>query len=199
MRRFDFVFGIGALLVLQACSATGRLVGSPPHEFVKVADCVGPASSLPDALAAALPPRTGNMQPDDQWADLAATIPGGFAGFFYDGAHRPVLMLTRPEAADSARHALDNMVPGSFPIGSAIVERARWDFLQLVNWYNYLSPRVFGDGVLEGDKDEVLNRIRYGVINSAARDQLVQRLLALHVPCDLVVIDSTTPAILLQR
>ena len=192
---------MGVLVLAAACRTTAEVPAAPAalDAFaVRVADCSCPATSLPDALAAALPPRTGQMHPDDQWADLAAVVPGGFAGVFYDHDHRPVLMLTKPELAQDAKRALAGKLPG-FPVEDALVHAARWDFLQLVNWYNYLAPRALGQpGVVTGDKDEVLNRVHVGVLNREARDRLVQSLGALNVPCDLVVVDSTRPVVLLH-
>jgi hypothetical protein len=70
-----------------------------------VRNCEGPAISLSPSLAAALPPRTGGMQPDDQWADLAEHVPGGFAGVIGDGG-KLVLLLTDPSQATAAKAAL---------------------------------------------------------------------------------------------
>ena len=141
--------------------------------------------SLPDSLARQLPRRTGRMIPDDRWADLATTVPGGFAGVFYDSAHKPILMLANPTQAAAAKQALDGKI--SFPLEQATVRRARWDFAQLVDWFNYLFPRL---GVpVTADKDEALNRIRFSVTSVELRDRVIRALAQLPLPCDLVVVD----------
>lgn len=125
------------------------------------------------------------MIPDDHWADLAATVPGGFAGVFYDSAHTPILMLKEPADSTAAKQALAGKI--SFPLQRAPVRRARWDFAQLVDWFNYLSPRL---GVpVTADKDEALNRIRFSVTSVELRDRVIRALAQLPLPCDLVVVD----------
>jgi hypothetical protein len=52
---------------------------TPLDPGVRVRDCEGPATSLPAELAATLEPRSPAMTPDDQWADMARQVPGGFA------------------------------------------------------------------------------------------------------------------------
>jgi hypothetical protein len=133
------------------------------------------------------------MRPDDQWADLALRVPGGFAGLLYEGGH-PVIMLTRPHEATGAKAALASEIR-DFPVGAAEVRAVRWDFAQLVDWFNYLLPRIGREGLVTADKDEGLNRIGFGVIDSTARVALERVLDELKVPCDLVVTHVTGPRI----
>lgn len=174
------------LLVLGGACTAGR---EPPGgaQAGVAGECEGPAVSLPPAAAAALRPRTGAMVPDDRWADLALEVPGGFAGVLrVDG--EAVLMLVRPAEAAAAKAALAPALP-DFPVASAEVRQARWDFAQLVDWYNYLASTGLGAGVVIGDKDESANRIRYGVVDEAARERLTRVLEAAGVPCGLVLIE----------
>ena len=60
-------------------------------------------------------------------------------------------------------------------------------FAQLVDWFNYLFPRL--PVAVTGDKDEVLNRVRFSVTSREARDQILRALAPLGLPCDLVVVD----------
>jgi hypothetical protein len=126
------------------------------------------------------------MQPDDSWADLAKTVPGGFAGAYYDSARTPVLLLTQPARAAAAKQALSGHL--NFPLAQATVREARWDFAQLVDWFNYLFPRL-GVGPVTADKDESLNRIRFSVTSVELRDRVVHALAGLPLPCDLVIVD----------
>ena len=124
---------------------------------------------------------------DEAWARLARTVPGGFAGVVYDTTIKTqVLMLTQPARAAEAEAALAKWLPG---IGGATVREARWDFAQLVDWYNYLMPRMKGVGAVSSDKDENINRIEFGATSIAARDSVVRALSAFPLPCDLVVVD----------
>jgi hypothetical protein len=134
------------------------------------------------------------MQPDDQWADLAQTVPGGFAGVLYVDS-KPVLMLTDPTQAAAAKQALASSIPG-FDVAGAEVRQARWNFAQLVDWYNYLTARTDvwrTEGMTSGDKDEAINRIHYGVLDETARDRLIKVLAGIDLPCDLIAIGITGP------
>ena len=178
------IVGVVTTLALVACHV-GPRASPAASAAIHLADCRGSARSLPDSLARRLPPRTGRMRPDDQWADLAATAPGGFAGVFYDSAHTPILQLTHPELGDTAKKVLAETL--AFPVKRAVIRRARWDFGQLVDWFNYLYPRLPGPSI--GDKDEALNRIRLAASSPEARERLIQALKAMDLPCDLVVVD----------
>jgi hypothetical protein len=125
------------------------------------------------------------MIPDDRWADLATTTPGGFGGVFYDSAHTPILMLTEPAKASAAKQALAGKI--GFPLQQATVREARWDFAQLVDWFNYVLPRL--GAPVTADKDEALNRIRFSVTSVELRDRVVAALAKLPLPCDLIVVD----------
>lgn len=177
---------LGAIALIGCNTSHAPVAPRPVAAPIRLAQCVGPATSLPDSLARMLRPRTGHMIPDDRWADLAATVPGGFAGVFYDSAHTPILMLTEPAQASAAKRALAGNI--SFPLEQAAVHQARWNFAQLVDWYNYLVPRLGGEPVTS-DKDEVLNRVRFSVTSVENRDRVVGALAKLPLPCDLVVVD----------
>src|SRR3954471_19244375 len=105
-------------VTLLACSSTfSPQRGVPrtaPVAPVPLAACDGPAMSLPDSLARALPVRSPGYTVDYTWANLARTTPGGFAGILYDSAHTPVLWLTQPTFAADARHALADKL--NFPV-----------------------------------------------------------------------------------
>jgi len=191
---------VAVALVFCACSAASptSTPKNPPlaSSELRVADCDGPPLSLPTNLRATLAPRTGQMVPDDHWADLAEQIPGGFAGVLYSDG-KPVLMLTRPEQAAAAKSALasDPTLKG-FDISHAEVRKARWDFAQLVDWYNYLVGHTSvwnTPGMVGGDKNEGTNRIYFGIETEAGRQELKRKLLAVNVPCDLVQIGLESP------
>lgn len=175
-----------AIAVVGCNHATQSAASTPSAAPIRLAQCEGPATSLPDSLARTLPPRTGGRVPDDHWADLATTVPGGFAGVIRDSDHTLILMLTDPGQASAAKQALAGEM--SFSLGEVKVRQARWNFAQLVDWFNYISPRI-GVGPVTADKDEVLNRIRFSVTSVELRDRLVSALAQLPLPCDLIVVD----------
>jgi hypothetical protein len=182
-------FTLLGAFALGACTATSRVAAASAQPApIRLAQCDGPATSLPDSLARQLPPRTRRMSPDDRWADLATKIPGGFAGILRDSSLRHIIMLTDTARASAAIAALSGEVGLGLGLLPPIVRQARWDFAQLVDWFNYLLPRL-GVPVNGADKDESLNRIRFSVITVEQRDSVVAALSKLPLPCDLVVVD----------
>ena len=169
----------------------------------RVGVCEGPATSLPSRLAATLAPTGAMRTPDDQWAELARRVPGGFAGVMYElpapgspprTTGRPLLMLVDPARAAEAKAALAPHLQG-FDVAGASVRAVRWDFAQLHDWYRYLNGQIWQEpGVTMSDIDESENRIAYGAADEAARDRVARRLAALPLPCDLVVVRIVPPA-----
>lgn len=195
MTLFRSTAWLTLIAISSACSeATQPDRLTPTLSLTRIADCVGPATSLDPAIAASLPARAGLRTPDDTWADLAKKVPGGFAGILYvEGT--PVLMLTDPSQAGAAKEALAAEIPW-FDILGAEVRAARWDFGQLADWYDYLGirgPVWQTPGITSGDKNEAINRIQYGVLDSASRTRLVSSLAGIDLPCDLIAIEITGP------
>lgn len=180
------------LLLAIACQPKDEAPVARSDPSIRVQDCSGPAKSLPDALKANLPARTGQLQPGDKWAELAASSPGGSAGVLYERG-RPVIMFTKPEFADSAKAAISPSIP-DFPVLDTSARSARWDFAQLADWHAYLESQVWEEpGLVFSDKDESLTRISYGTEDEDSRDRLVSRLKRLGLPCDLLLVDVTGP------
>ena len=212
MRSIRHSLALGATVALAVAGASCSSATDPASRDpgavrraagLRVRDCEGPATSLAASLAAGLAPRQGLMVPDDRWADLAATVPGGFAGVFYDEG-RPVLMLTRPDEAAAAKAALaPRLGSGGFDVAGAEVRQARWDFAQLHDWFAYLNTQATvwdrANKVTIADTDEVANRIVIGAADAAARDRLAATLTSLGLPCDLVVVKIQAPAVSLQN
>ncbi len=183
-------------VTLYCAGCTTRVTNSQldaAPRVLRVRDCSGPATSLEPSLVATLAPRTGGMQPDDQWADIAAVTPGGFGGILYRKG-KPVVVLARPSEAAAAKAALAPLIP-SFPIREASIQPARWDFAQLVDWYNYLMQRtpLWSLGVNGGDKSESDNRIKYRVTDSTSLYRLRALLDSIAIPCDLVLLEIARP------
>src|SRR5438105_7701025 len=157
---------------------------------IRVADCDSPARSLPAEFQSMLVPRRRPVDSDDHWADLARQVPGGFAGILYDRSGRPTIMLTRPEQEQAVKTALAaDRTFRHFDIMGARVVKARWDFAQLVDWFDYIlldSSIWQTTGMTMADKNEETNRIDLGVETESGRRQLIAKLAALGIPCDLV-------------
>ena len=179
---------LGLLASLLACRSV--TVDQEEPQLVTVRACSGPAVSLDATLAANLPARNPQL-PDDRWANIASTVPGGFAGIYLDEG-KPILALTQPEREAEAKAALATLMPW-FDIAGATVRPARWTFAQLFDWYEYLAS-VPKPGLVSADKDELLNRVNYGVRDATSLLALARTLQQLGIPCDLVVIRIEEPA-----
>jgi hypothetical protein len=182
------VCGIVALSL--ACASIARSQ-EPGLDTICPPDAPGP--SVAPAIRESLAPFPTGRQAtiDDRWAVTAREIPGGFAGIILEGG--PVVFLvdtTQREAALAAliaRHA----IPGRHP-ERARVRKARWDFAQLHEWYEYLNGHLTGDpGFAMGDIDEGNNRLTYGAGDEAAKRRFEDILARLDLPCGLVVVEVT--------
>jgi hypothetical protein len=168
----------------------------------------------PPALAAerrdslrAKPGRPANDSAE-QWARLALSAPGGFAGAYLDSSRAPtagnstprrlIVRLARPEERDSA---LQVLVPKIRELrgqnagrDQVVVESARWDFAQLLDWSRYLDPHARAVArILSANIDQTHNRLSYGVATDAERVTLLEHLGSLGIPCGLVQV-VVTPA-----
>jgi hypothetical protein len=114
------------------------------------------ALALPGvALAARHPAPPGSA--DDELVRMGKAIPG-FGGLFYDAEGYPTVYLRNPEAPAS-RSALK-----SLGAGEVRVLRGDYDFAQLVDWKETLTPLLLGQpGVVFLDADESRNRVVVGV------------------------------------
>ena len=183
-----------ALWVTAALTLAGVRVARPQEPATPQAcppDAPGP--SVPAAIRESLAPFPQGRQAtiDDRWAQTAREIPGGFAGIILEGG--PVVFLVDTTKRDSALAALiaRHAIPGRHP-ERARVRKARWDFAQLHEWYEYLNGHLTGDsGFAMSDIDEGNNRLTYGVGDEAARRRFEDALARLNPPCGLVVVEVT--------
>jgi hypothetical protein len=189
-------------LLMSGCSSTTGAERFTDNSDVRLDPCTGPATSLDPVFAAMLEWRGGVRDQNEQWADLARRVPGGFAGVMFDHAGRPVLFLTDVTRAAEAKTALAGAFADRFDLANAEVRVARWNYAQLRDWQAYLTrnvPRSTNDGVNGFGIDVALNRLTFFVDDAAARDRLVETWstmnLPVEVPCDLVNIKVTGPIV----
>jgi hypothetical protein len=154
----------------KSCSPDSPIYRVPPSE----------RGNLPEFTHG---PRPGTI--DDEWSDLARTVPGGFAGFIFESSTLVVYLVDttmKQKAFDALR--------GAFPSGgytSARARAARWIFFQLAEWYRFFQVGLRTTATITfSDIDEAANRITFGVLNAASRAALEQSLTQLGIPCYLV-------------
>jgi hypothetical protein len=160
------------------------LACSDATEVPEVQRC-GEARSLDPSLR--LPPVTGTLTIDDQWAAIARQVPGGWGGIFLING-RGTMYLVHPEQLKDAIAALTAL---GFDVRISNVVRARWDFAQLYDWYRYINVQAWQvAGFHDSGIDEMQNRLFYGV-DSSAVSRFKDLLQSLDLPCDLVTVEAT--------
>jgi hypothetical protein len=142
--------------------------------------------------------------PDDEWASIARELPGGFAGLFFDTSPEQgvrhvqgplVVMLTDTSRHEETLAAIAPRIAAMYgsrnlDVRGALVQRARWDFARLYDWYHYLSDVAWAGRDISGsDIDEIRNRIAYGAVDEEAKRRVEARLAARGIPCELVVVE----------
>jgi hypothetical protein len=180
---------IGMILFAAALIGACQDPTAARNDTIAVRDCAGPASSLSAEKVAALPGQLGAGL-HDQWATYAAEVPGGFAGIWYENpGQKPILMLTRPAEAAGAKAALEERID-FFPIASAEVRQARWDFQQLVQWKRYLTSQssLIGFNLIAASESH--NRL---ILGGDDPKRLAAALVGLDVPCRLAIVIFSLP------
>lgn len=149
------------------------------------------------------PQRTTPRTLDDEFADLARTIPG-FGGMYYDDAGALTATLIDLNQTVMARVELDgylrekkamNRGKGSdrqLAVGGDVQFRqAMYDFATLKDWYNRLSPSMWATpGGVASDIDEVSNRLRFTFEDSSHFARARLAMLSLSVPPEAVILDT---------
>jgi hypothetical protein len=126
---------------------------------------------------------------DDDWADAAETIPGGWGGLFVDGGV-PILFLADTTKLSSAIVSMQGLGIGAgLDLTHAQARRARWDFAQMGDWFAYLLPRVREvAGTTWADINEAKNRLEFGVSSLTVRQAVEAELVGMNLPCFLVAL-----------
>lgn len=191
-----------ALVMLGAChSATEARPIDPipagatdPSWLVLDRTCSpdAPVEVLSAAQRATLPPFSHGSQrvSDDDWADAARVVPGGWGGSYLDHDTGTVFLVD-PTKRDVALAALAarGLVPAPLGLATVRVRRGRWDFAQLADWFGFLRGHLPAmTATFSADIQETRNRLEYTVSNAADRAALEAAFRPLHLPCYLVAI-----------
>jgi hypothetical protein len=203
VRAIGFIGVAGAI----ACSSATELAGDAlaPNE-PKFTCTAGTASMrLPAEFRTTLP-TFGDRRPDDQYVAISNSVPGGFAGIYFED-DRFVMTFVDPATANNARaqiqQAFDKLDPiMGLDVSKADFRPARWSFAELDEWYRYITvsmnalPGVTDPwrGVTVTDIDEKANTLAFGVIDEEARARLESELASLNVSCNLVTTQIQAPA-----
>ena len=186
-----------ASLLAMACSSPGSVEPEPVLDPAPRFTCVSNAAAV-DAPAAFRGIHDASVRvPDDNWAELARTLPGGFAGIYIDNG-KLVVNFVDPEAGKAA---LPQIMQSSSaqPADKTLWERpdlaaVRWNFAQMYEWQYYIYSLQQFAGMTASDVDEKRNSVTFGFIDEAARNSFIGTMNAAKVPCNLVLTEIRSPA-----
>ena len=187
--RFVGLLGVISLAACNnAVTDVGPVLAAPEvPKFI----CLSNAATmrLPAELRATLPTSSvRNM--NDELASISQSVPGGFAGIFYEDNNHLVLTFVNPAEANESRASIQqafNASHFSVDVSKAEFRGARWSFAELDEWYRYITTKLdWTSGISFTDIDEKANTINIGVIDETARAELEAQLGALNVSCNLV-------------
>lgn len=180
------LFGFLALSTVGACSSVTEVSALNRPKFT----CLSNSTTMrvPADLRATLP-AFRPLTRDDVYVSISQSVPGGFAGLFFEDNHY-VLTFVDPASANQARSEIQQAFDSrgfGIDVTTAEFRGARWTFAELDEWYRYIIPKLGPvSGISFSDIDEKANTISFGVIDEAARAQLEAELTSLGVSCNLV-------------
>lgn len=171
------------------------------YALAAVIPCLAACSEIVDPPTAVEPISTeartvsvGELQTyDDILAAIGAGMPGGFGGLYFDSDGRIHLLIRDISKRESAVTALLSRQP-RHPNGIAttranvIVQEARYEFAELLQWYRRFLVAAIGVNLSLGDIDEHRNVIAIGVRAASDADRARRLLDSLRVPAGAVVI-----------
>jgi hypothetical protein len=198
-------------LIASACGGAADVVsptvvpaGESDPSWAKIGKSCSPASpayAVPRIRLDSAPTTTHGpgRTVDDEWSDIARDTPGGFAGLILENGV-PVVFLTDTTKKADALAALTAKHVYSGNLSGARVRAARWNFMQLAEWFRYFQLNVYAEpGLTSADIDEAKNRITFGVRDSTAWKSVEALLSKLDVPCYLVGLQVVNISLLSRR
>jgi hypothetical protein len=181
-----FTVVVGAL----ACGACTKSVGAVA--WAEAPDgCERPSSMVP-ASPPAIPGLDDDGSRTAQWAKIARTVPGGFAGIVRKPGDRWELLMVDPARRDTlisvVARRLRMQSTSSQPVLPSI-RQVRWNYAQLYDWYRLLLAReVSKNAPVSIEIDEFNNRILIEVPDKLERLRILRRVEAIGVPCFLIAV-----------
>ena len=146
-----------------------------------------------DSMPGLRPITAGYRTIDELYYQLSERMPGGWAAWYQtplNGQLTPVLMFV--DTTTDVQAALDSLAKyyRSFSRDGILLRQVRWDWVQLDDWYRYISYfKGLPDGTTSSDIDEVTNRLEFSAVSEGRRQAILGRLREFHVPCWLAAVN----------
>jgi hypothetical protein len=168
-----------ALLLTAACDSPDPLSGPSQN---------GPAANQGVAQAA-------HRTPDDEFARAARAEVPGFAGFYLEDDGTPVVRLVDPGQRGAAQRYLAQEFTSARRGRHARAPQPRfvkadYDFAQLKEWADQLTPLLERPGIYLIDVDEVSNRVLLGVGDASAGAAVHAEAARLGIPGKAVTVQT---------
>jgi hypothetical protein len=94
------------------------------------------------------------------------------------------------ERASAEQFAADLLARKGESVSRVIILQANYDFPQLKQWRDDLRPLLFKqDGVFSLDIDEIVNKLRIGVVDAVTLENVQREVIALGVPSNALLVE----------
>jgi len=139
----------------------------------------------------------GLVTGDDQFVKEAKQH-AGFGGMFIDEEKGITYVFLRDKKPNEAKEIVKDIehILGQDLPDKVKVLPAKYSFVQLKRWHDRLLNQVLKEGLRKVtllDVDDNKNRIRVGLVNSSAKDQVKKNLSKLDIPAAAVIFEVTGP------
>jgi len=143
-------------------------------------------------------PAQETMTLDDYYAEVARQVPG-FGGLYLDEQGFLNIHLSQPsigaKTQAEAAQAVLGVLNGLGPVPSEVrqapphVLEGKYDFIQLRDWKKLAVASLTRKNLVFVDADEIKNRLRIGVANEGAVQQIKAELKELGIPEDAMLVE----------
>lgn len=183
-------------MMLATVIACARPGGEPSADTTWVKPATGCSAVIPSVPSLVGDTVRSLPVADSVLALASRKVPGGLGGVVVRNG-TPVILLVEPEKAAAAIAALRALNLAGLPSldsSTTRVERVRWTYGELYDWYRYVVPRSASSKIVFTAIDQSANRVVIGVVSDVDKREITGRLAALSIPCDLVGVVATGSA-----
>ena len=150
------------------------------------------------ASTAPAPSSRGPRTIDDELDDLVDRAPG-FGGMFFNADGSVTAASAIPGYDVELAAAVEDLLAAHRLGGShrIVITPARYDYRQLHNWHLQISRQPQA-GITRIGIDPRDNKVHVGVLNTASRDLVRQRIAALGIPDSAIFLSIEAPQLMLK-
>jgi hypothetical protein len=137
-----------------------------------------------------------NTRPSERELDRLASELPGFGGMYSDVSGILHVYITTSSDQDKVAPAVSAFLARSnLPARPIVTERGQYTFQELRHWQPSIDALLAMPGVLSTDLDEASNRLRVGVINAVAVEEIRKAYISHGVPAAAVIVQTEEPVV----